>query len=215
MIYFCRMKKWLEKRWVRLLVVIAIVGILLVAFRGTLLRAVGGYLVCPDPLEKTDAYAVLGGNSVERGREGAEVYLQYPGSWVVATGGNYPLQIQALDTVMTEAQLTRLVLVKAGVPDSAIVTLSGSTSTMEESDEILAYCVAHQIKSITLISSTFHLRRMRRVFEKKFFEAGVAVRFHGSSDKEFEASNWWKSEQGLITTNNEYIKLLYYFFKYK
>jgi uncharacterized SAM-binding protein YcdF (DUF218 family) len=208
------MKKIWEKVWLRWLAVVVLVLVLLFCFRVPLLRGIGSYLVCADPLERTEAYAVLGGNSVERGREGATVYHRFPGSLMIATGGNFPLQIQALDTLMTEAQLTRLVLSKGGVPDSLIVALSGSTSTMEESDEILAYCVQQKIKSITLISSTFHLRRMRRVFEEKFTAAGITVRFHGASDKEFEASNWWKSEQGLITTNNEYIKLMYYFFKY-
>ena len=188
--------------------------LILFLFRNPILRGIGRYLVSDNPLEQTDAICVLGGNSFERGLEGAAVYAQFPGTLVIATGGNFPLQIQALDTVMTEAQLTRLVMAKRGVPDSLIVTLNSATSTMEESDEILEYCKQHQLKKITLISSTFHLRRMRWVFEDKFAEAGIEIRLHGATDKEFDSENWWKNEQGLITTNNEYIKLMYYFLKY-
>ncbi|MEN9347654.1 MAG: hypothetical protein RLZZ77_1165 [Bacteroidota bacterium] len=211
---FSPMKKWWQKKWVKALVIVSVLLIGLFLFRNPILRGLGVYLVSDNPLEKTDAICVLGGNSFERGLEGAEVYKQFTGTPVIATGGNFPLQIQAFDTLMTEAQLTRLVLEKHGVPDSMIVTLNGSTSTMEESDEILAYCKEHQLKKITLISSTFHLRRIRWVFEEKFQEAGIEVRLHGATDKEFDAENWWKNEQGLITTNNEYIKLLYYIIKY-
>ncbi|PIZ25006.1 MAG: YdcF family protein, partial [Chloroflexi bacterium CG_4_10_14_0_8_um_filter_57_5] len=31
----------------------------------------------------------------------------------------------------------------------------------------------------------------------------------------FDESNWWQSEDGLITLNNETIKLAYYFLKYR
>jgi len=211
---FSPMKIWWQKKWVKALVIVSVLFLILFLFRNPILRGLGSYLVSDNPLEQTDAICVLGGNSFERGLEGAAVYQQFPGTPVIATGGNFPLQIQALDTIMTEAQLTRLVLEKHGVPDSMIITLNGSTSTMEESDEILAYCQQHNLKKLTLISSTFHLRRMRWVFEEKFEKAGIEVRLHGATDKEFDAENWWKNEQGLITTNNEYIKLLYYILKY-
>lgn len=208
------MKIWWQKKWVKALVILSVLFLVLFLFRNPILRGVGSYLVSDNPLEQTDAICVLGGNSFERGLEGAAVYAQFPGTKVIATGGNFPLQIQALDTVMTEAQLTRLVMAKRGVPDSMIVTLNSATSTMEESEEILEYCKQHQLKKITLISSTFHLRRIRWVFEEKFAEAGIKIRLHGATDKEFDSENWWKNEQGLITTNNEYIKLMYYFVKY-
>jgi hypothetical protein len=31
----------------------------------------------------------------------------------------------------------------------------------------------------------------------------------------FDRASWWKNESGLITLNNEYLKLVYYYFKYR
>jgi hypothetical protein len=52
------------------------------------------------------------------------------------------------------------------------------------------------------------------VFEDKFKEAGIKVNFHGATSAEYDPTNWWKNEEGLIMTNNELVKLLYYFIKY-
>ncbi len=68
--------------------------------------------------------------------------------------------------------------------------------------------------NITLVSSSFHLRRMRWVFEEKFRIKGITTYFHGAVDSEFDKNNWWKNESSLITCNNEYVKLVYYLFKY-
>ncbi|MFM7234971.1 MAG: hypothetical protein ACKOZM_10295, partial [Flavobacteriales bacterium] len=63
-------------------------------------------------------------------------------------------------------------------------------------------------------SSAFHLRRVRMVFEDKFFDAGITVHFLGAAPIEYNELNWWNNEEGLIMTNNELVKLLYYMVKY-
>lgn len=124
------------------------------------------------------------------------------------------MQIQALDTVMTEAELTGHLLRKKGVPAELVHPLSIGTSTMEESEGILKYCQEHQLTDITVVSSMLHLRRVRRVFEEKFAAEGIHVHFHGSNAQEFNANNWWTNEEGLIMGQNELVKLLYYAIKY-
>lgn len=183
-------------------------------FRNPILRGIGNYLVAEDNVESTEACFVLGGNSFERGSQAIKLSKIYPEQNFVATGGNYPLQIQAFDTTMFEAELTKHFMVKRGVAPDKIQTLTGSTSTLEESDEILSYCKQRGINKISILSSSFHLRRVRWVFQDKFNEGGIQVLFIAAPDKSFNADNWWKDEEGLITCNNEYIKLLYYLIKY-
>lgn len=209
---------WLKTLWrrrfVRILTITAAVLILLWTFRLPILRGMGNYLVADDPLAPCHAYFILGGNSFERGNSAAEIWRVYPDAWFVASGGNYPLQIQALDTVMTEASLTRHWMIRQGVPANRIDTISRSTSTMEESKEILQYCLDRQYNNITLVSSTFHLRRMRMVFEDEFARHGITTRYHGAAAAEFRTTEWWRDELSLITLNNEYVKIIYYKMKY-
>lgn len=212
------MKQFLVKYWsfcwVKIsLFFVALIAVLLV-FRESVFKGVGNYLAAADPVELTDACFILGGNSYERGMEGVLLYQRLGAMHFFPTGGNYPLQIQALDTVLTEAELTAHLLRRKGVPDSLVHPLNIGTSTMEESEGILAYCREKGLRKITVISSALHLRRVRGVFENKFREQGITVLFHGSNAQDFNSTNWWKSEEGLILGQNELVKLLYYFFKY-
>ncbi|MDZ4822134.1 MAG: YdcF family protein [Flavobacteriales bacterium] len=174
----------------------------------------GNYLVCEDALQKTDAIVVLGGNSYERGMEAANVYVQFPGTTILCTGGNVPMQLLAFDTMMYEAQLTRMLLHKHHVPATSVVALTTAHSTRDEAFELLDYCRNEKINSLTIITSNFHLRRTRNTFEGIFKDAGIELRFHGAPAAAFKPDTWWQDEEGLITVNNEFVKLIYYWWKY-
>jgi uncharacterized SAM-binding protein YcdF (DUF218 family) len=208
------MKKLWVKKWFRITTYFAIFFVVLFLLRNTILIGIGNWLVAVDPTEKTECCFVLGGNSFERGLSASELYKLYPDHQFAATGGNYPYQILCLDTTMFEAELTRHWMVAKGVPETQIAALTSAHSTMDESEEILTYCKEKNLKHITVISSAFHMRRVRRVFEDKFEDAGIKVNFHGATSVEYNQSNWWKNEEGLIMTNNELVKLFYYFLKY-
>jgi uncharacterized SAM-binding protein YcdF (DUF218 family) len=156
----------------------------------------------------------LGGNSYERGLAATDLYKQFPQQKFTTTGGNYPYQILCLDTTMLECELTRHFMISLGVPETQIDTLSSAHSTMDESNEILVWCKANNAKHITVISSAFHMRRVRMVFEDKFEEAGIKINFHGAAPIEYNELNWWENEEGLIMTNNELVKIFYYAIKY-
>lgn len=208
------MKKIWSKRWVRVLTIFLSVFILLFLLRNPILRGTGNWLTADDPMQKTEACFVLGGNSYERGIAAHVIYQSFSDQHFVATGGNYPTQILCLDTSMYEAELTRHMMLKMGVPTQQVETLTSSHSTMEESEEILDYCVLNNLHEVTVISSLFHLRRVRWVFEEKFEDAGIKVHFYGAANNEYNSSNWWKNEEGLIMANNEIVKLFYYALKY-
>jgi uncharacterized SAM-binding protein YcdF (DUF218 family) len=208
------MKKFWGKKWVKVCSVFLVIFLLLFAFRNRILHGIGNWLVKSDELILTDACFVLGGNSYERGLAAVVVYEKFPDQQFVATGGNYPYQILCLDTSMFEAELTKHMMVSKGVPSTQVAILTSAHSTMEESEEILSYCKTNNLTDVTVISSSFHLRRVRWVFEEKFESAGIRVHFHGATAIEYDESNWWQNEEGLIMTNNEIVKLFYYLIKY-
>lgn len=209
-----KIRTWWKKGWVKFLIISMSMLLLLVLFRNPLLRGFGSWLTGEDTMQQTDACFVLGGNSYERGLAAFGIYQQFPDQHFVATGGNYPYQILCLDTSMVEAALTHHFMISLGVPDEQVDTLTQSHSTRDEAEEILKYCQANQLRRVMIISSAFHMRRVRWVFEDLFEEAGIEVLFHGASSKDYDSSNWWKNEEGLIMANNELVKLIYYLIKY-
>lgn len=201
-----------KRRFTLLILVSLIVAIF--CFRDEILVGTGSFLITESPLEKTDAIVVLGGNSYDRGLHGASLFHDQWAPMVICTGGNTPNMLTAVGVDMKECDVTRFILSTQGVDPSSVTTLDSATSTFEEAQEIKSYVQRNNIRSLTIVSSEFHLRRVRMVFEKVFKDDEVKLIFSGAPSSNYEASEWWKSEQGLIMVNNEYVKLMYYLIKY-
>jgi uncharacterized SAM-binding protein YcdF (DUF218 family) len=208
------MKKLWSKRWFKVVSILFALFIVFILSLNTILRGIGKWLNATDEAQQTEMCFVLGGNSYERGLAATDLFKEFPQQKFTTTGGNYPYQILCLDTTMLECELTRHFMLSQGVPAEQVDTLSSAHSTMDESNEILSWCKANNTKHITVISSAFHMRRVRMVFEDKFNEAGIRINFHGAAPIEYTELNWWQNEEGLIMTNNELVKLFYYFIKY-
>ena len=182
--------------------------------RISILSSIGHYLVADDDDYQSPVYAVLGGNSSERGSAAAWLSRQQPNAQFLVTGGNRPSQLAAVGVITTEAHLTKKCMMHLGVDSLRIESLEKGTSSKEEADLLLDYCKKNDIDQITIVSGQYHLRRLRRTFEPLFQSAQIDVKFFGAYEKDFNPESWWTSESGLIYTNNEYIKILYYWLKY-
>lgn len=172
------------------------------------------YLIKSDELEKAEVAFVLGGSSMDRGKEAARIYED---GWVpqlVSTGENIPSVLEIKGIMESEAELTKQQMVSAGVHSSVCIILTRGTSTKEEAEAILEYCERHGHKKIMIISNKFHLRRIHKVFRSRFKEKGIDIILHGAASSRYDELNWWESEEGLIATNNEYMKLCYYWWNY-
>ena len=208
------MKEYWKKKWVRRLIYFSATILLLVIFMKPILRGLGNYLVDEDPLQYSELVVVLGGSSYERGMEAVNVHRIHPAKRYVTTGGHVPSALLALDTTLLEAQLTAHLMIKKGMPDSLITPLLTATSTQEEAIEVRAFAEKGNYKTITVISNDYHLRRVRRTFDKAFEGSTIVLSYHGAKSEDFDPNAWWKKESGLVLTNNEYIKLMYYFIKH-
>jgi uncharacterized SAM-binding protein YcdF (DUF218 family) len=140
---------------------------------------------------------------------------EFPKAQFVCTGGGDTLkEMRVVGLNYTTSDLTRKCMIENGVDSLRVFKLGEATSTYEESEEILTYCIINNLHEISVVSSDFHLRRISMVFNEKFREKGIVVHFFGTETKDFKAQSWWTFEAGLITTLNEYIKIVYYVFKY-
>lgn len=203
-----------RRRWgVRLIATIVAIGLLYV-FRVQLLQSAGRMLMEEDPPASTEVLVILGGNSLERATEALNWYRDGRANTLLCTGGNVPSALEAVGMPMYESELTRRFLLENGVDSTRVIALTGSTSTMEEAGEVFHWAQINNVRSITVLSSRFHTGRVSRVFRKLFGDSGIELHFAGAPALGYNEDEWWKSEEGLIMVNNEYIKSLYYFLKY-
>lgn len=201
--------------WPMRLLLAALVSVLLLwAFREPLLRQAGRYLITEDPPQQVEALYVLGGASVDRGTKAAEIMAEGLAPVAYFTGENIPTVFQAEGIERTEAAISRDAAVRAGLDPALTALIELGTSTHEEADAVLAHARAKGYTNIMVLSSSFHLRRIKFTFRQRFRREGINVVLRAAPSLQFDEDRWWESEDGLLMVNNEYTKLVYYWLKY-
>ena len=190
--------------------------ILVFAFRAQILTGVADYLIIEDSLQPADAIVLLNGDYDTRPFRAGDLYLQgLAPKIIIARAENTPAV--DLGLVPNDTDISVGVMQKLGVPPEKIIILplpGGTTSTFDEAALVKKYIQANQLHRIILVTSAFHTRRARWIFKKTFAGLPVTLEMAAAAHIGFDHTNWWKNETGLITLNNEYVKLAYYFFKY-
>jgi uncharacterized SAM-binding protein YcdF (DUF218 family) len=197
-----------RKRLIRYAIYLGILFILWLC-RYPILRGMGNFLIREDQLEQADAIYILGGASQERTAEAYRLFKKGISEEFICTGEHESEEMKLLDTILTEAEITKAFLIKKGIPSKNIICLIEGTSTREEADIIFNHAKGKYDK-IIILSSKFHLRRVKRVFSQKFEGSGIQLIFRGAPAKDYDENEWWKYEKGLLMVNNEYIKWWYY-----
>lgn len=194
--------------------VLLLTGVLLFLFRAPLLRSCATFLIREDSLQHADAIFVLSGGGYDRGNLTAKLYDEGWAPKIVCTGGNELPELCVFDIDTLESDMTRVNLLQHGVPDSVIVMIRQGTSTKQEANIIFDYCKRNKFKRVIIVSSKLHTYRVQDVFREKLNENGTALVVRGAPSSRFSELEWWKTENGLIAINNEWIKTFYYWIKY-
>ncbi len=189
-------------------------GAALYLLRTPILRSFATFLIRDDSLQTADAIFVLSGGAYDRGNEAAKIYDAGWAPVIVCTGGNEMPQLCVFDIDTLESDMARCNLLQLGIPDSVIVMIRQGTSTKEEFKIILRYCAQHNLSRIIIVTSKLHTYRVNDVFRKTMKDAGVELIIRAAENSRFNELEWWKTEEGLIAINNEWIKTLYYWWKY-
>jgi len=204
----------MRKKLLITILAVAVILLLLFIFRTPLLRSGATMLMHQDGLQKADAVFVLSGGGYDRGNEAVKVFNAGYAPLVICTGGNPVVEMKVFSIDTLESDMTVANLKRQQLPDSCIVQIKYGTSTREEADTILSYSQQHGFKKIIVLSSLLHTARVNKVFGKKFKDSGIQLLVHGAPSSRFNEMEWWKDEEGLISVNNEWIKTLYYWWKY-
>ncbi|MGB1315333.1 MAG: YdcF family protein [Chitinophagales bacterium] len=201
------------KKYQKILLWLFIIIGLLFIFRNSILKAIGNFLIKEDAVEYVEYAFVLSGGAYDRGNKAIELLKENKIEKIICVGGNLTPNFKALGIELLESELTRNHILKYVSDSSKIDLIPAGTSTLEESINILLYCRIYDIDEIVIVSSKFHTRRIANVFKSLFKENGIQVYISGAKSSSFNEEEWWKSENGLIALNNEYLKMFYYFFK--
>ena len=188
--------------------------ICLFGFRYPIMRGLGQFLIAIDEEQKVTHAFVLSGGAFDRAPKGASLFLNGFADTIVCTGKSIPHDLMAIGIDYSEGEITRRFVVENGVPEGNVKLIEEGTSTLEESEIIYDFCKKNGLTKIAIVSTKFHTRRVRRVFDKKFKDSGIEVLIFGADATSYDEEKWWEGEYGLINFNNEYIKIAYYWLKY-
>jgi uncharacterized SAM-binding protein YcdF (DUF218 family) len=187
-------------------------------FRARILTGIADGLIVSDSPQPADIIFLLNGDYNTRPFRAAELYAQKLAPLVViAHAENTPAE--ELGLVPNSTDVAVGVMEKKGVPPADITVLpmiGGVTSTFDEAAVLRNYVQTHPgLRRVLLVTSLFHTRRTGWIFQRELSGLGVTLTMIAVPYSDFDRTNWWKNEAGMITLNNEYIKLMLYYFKYR
>jgi len=174
-----------------LLLVVAVCAVLYFA-RHPIMRFSAEAWVVDEPAAHADAIVVLGDDNFygDRATHAAELYRQEVAPVIVASGRR----------LRPDAGLAELIehdLVERGVPKEKILTFThDADDTLQESEALAKFVAGHRWKSVVVVTSNYHTRRTRYIFEQ-VFPPGIAVSVASARDGEFDPERWWEKRKSV------------------
>lgn len=194
-----------SKFWIFLI----ILSFLLITFLA-LLQPIGDYLIINDPLEKSDLITAVSGPEY-RILYAAELYKKGLGKTLFFTGSIIG------DAQRSAASWSQYLAKTTGVPGEAIVINETTViSTYDEAMLLKEFIDQHpeEYQSVIIVTDPYHTRRARWIYRKVL---GDEIRIL-MSPVAFSRTNytkyWWRNQESRQLVKNEYIKLVFYMFRY-
>jgi uncharacterized SAM-binding protein YcdF (DUF218 family) len=194
--------RW-PRRWLPVAVVLLFAG--LYAFLN-----VGRWLTVEDPLEKAAAIAVLSGRMPDRALEAARIYRAGYAREVWLTYSAEPgATLQKLSVPYTgEETYDKLILVREGVPESAIKILEPPiVNTAHEMRTIGQSLKQEDLHKVILVTSKVHTRRARTLWNRLSRQDGQAI-VRGVSNEGFDPAHWWRNTGDALDVVREVLGML-------
>jgi uncharacterized SAM-binding protein YcdF (DUF218 family) len=171
---------------VSLVFVVALCGVVYFV-RFPLLRFAGESWIVEDSLDRSDAIIVLSDDNfyADRATRATQVFRDGMAPLVVASG-------RRLRPRAGIAELMEHDLIERGVPKDKILPVEhDSDNTREEAEALAKVAVQRKWKSVIVVTSNYHTRRARYIFER-VFPPGIVIRVTGARDGDFDPERWWE-----------------------
>lgn len=182
--------------------------------REALLRGAAELWIVSDTVNSADAVAIFGGGLSVRPFAAAEYYQKGLTKKILVSNVR-PDTAETLGGLPSHTAMNRSVLLKLGVPETAIETFGTDLSnTHQEVVALREWALRVHARSIIVPTQDFSSRRLRWMLERGFAGTGILVQVTALSPSDYDYRGWWRSDQGLLAFQNEVIKYVYYRFKY-
>ncbi|WP_340392685.1 YdcF family protein [Paenibacillus sp. FSL E2-0190] len=172
---------------------IRIVFLLLLIFFFT----AGSFLSQDQSPKQSDVIIVLSGGQ-GRVEKAAELYKAGYAPYVILSNAK-ELTSKSGDMVQTALAL--------GIPQDVIYTENAADSTYQNAEHTLPIMKEYGFKSAIVVSSDFHMRRVKFFFGRVYKKSEIELTYVGSASG-YNAKRWWSDRKSRETTFNEYVKMI-------
>lgn len=162
---------------------------------------VGQYLSPADVLSKADAIVVVSGDS-DRIKHAVDLYKRGLAHKLILSGA-------AQEGFTSNALAMQLEASLSGIPNEAIMLEEKATNTYENALFTKEIIKSQGLKSLILVSSPYHQRRVYETFNYVLRGDGVLIQNSPSIYSNWKVRNWWLSETNTHFTNEEILKMLW------
>ncbi len=191
--------------------------ILIFLAREPLLRGIGSFLIVQDPLEPAVAIVSMGGKTPFREMEAARLYRAGWAPKIIVVRELRTAEWKALRELGVAApeewEMRRQVLLRLGVPDSAILIPKGEAQGTLEELRIVYQTLKPQNAPVILVSSKYHTRRVRLTW-RYVTEGKTRAVVRPAPLDPFDAQRWWRDRRFILSVVREYMGLGNYLLGY-
>jgi uncharacterized SAM-binding protein YcdF (DUF218 family) len=177
--------------------------VLLYLVRHPIMRFMAEAWVIDAPAERADAIIVLGDDNfyADRATRAAELSRQQVAPVVVASG-------RRLRPSAGISELIEHDLIERGVPKEKILRFPhDAQDTIEESKLLAKLAEEQHWKSVIIVTSNYHARRVRYIFRKVFPEQ-ISVSVAGARDGDFDPERWWEKRKSVRLFGHELLGIV-------
>jgi len=176
---------------------------------------IGRFLTKEDTLQKADAIAVLAGTRMDRPLEAVDLFRQGYAPRIVLTHRTPEASFGTLAsggiTFRDEADETRDIFIRLGVPASAIVLPPRvHDNTAQEAETFRELARKNGWRRLIVVTSRYHLRRAGFAVRREMEETGVEVEMRGTRYEKVNPDRWWSTRGDLRWVLDESAKLIAY-----
>ncbi len=186
----------------KLFLIIVLAVILTVAYQPRAPHIlIGKYLSPTDVLIKADAIVVVSGDN-DRMKHAIDLYKQGFAPKLILSGA-------AKDGLTSNALAMHIEASQSGVPSGAVILEEKATNTYENALHTKEIVESQGLKSLILVSSPYHQRRVYETFRSVLGGSNVKLQNSPSLYSSWKPDSWWEIDKNTHLTQEEIIKTLW------
>lgn len=157
----------------------------------------GNFFTVQQTPKSADAIIILSGGA-GRVEQGVRLYEE----------GYAPILLlsNAKETASRSGDMLQTALALS-IPESAVLTENEARSTYQNAEYTLPIMQKQEFKSAIIVSSDFHMRRVKLIFDHVYKDSGIKLTYVGANSG-YNAKWWWADSYSRETTFNEYVKMI-------